>query len=68
MKPPLWLRVAEALRSESMPPEGEPRPDAEELESINAWLDGAMAGATAAQAGLRSAGSTGRNTTTRFAT
>jgi hypothetical protein len=35
----LWVRVADALRSGSMPPEGEPRPDAAELETINSWLD-----------------------------
>jgi hypothetical protein len=36
---PLWVRVADALRSSSMPPEGEPRPDPAELETINSWLD-----------------------------
>jgi Protein of unknown function (DUF1592)/Protein of unknown function (DUF1588)/Protein of unknown function (DUF1587)/Protein of unknown function (DUF1585)/Protein of unknown function (DUF1595) len=35
----LWLRVADALRSGVMPPEGEPRPGPAELETINAWLD-----------------------------
>jgi Protein of unknown function (DUF1592)/Protein of unknown function (DUF1588)/Protein of unknown function (DUF1587)/Protein of unknown function (DUF1585)/Protein of unknown function (DUF1595)/Cytochrome C oxidase, cbb3-type, subunit III len=35
----LLLRVADNLRSESMPPEGEPRPSDEELETINSWLD-----------------------------
>ena len=39
----LLLRVADNLRSESMPPEGEPRPDAGELETINRWLDAAIA-------------------------
>jgi len=38
---PLLIRVAENLRSESMPPEGEPRPDAAELEIIGAWIDAA---------------------------
>ena len=36
------LRMADNLRSESMPPEDEPRPDAEELESINSWLDATL--------------------------
>jgi hypothetical protein len=36
---PLWVRVADVLRSSTMPPEGEPRPDAKELETINSWLD-----------------------------
>jgi len=35
---PLLIRVAENLRSESMPPEGEPRPDAAELEIICDWI------------------------------
>jgi hypothetical protein len=35
--------VAGILRSESMPPEGEPRPDSDELETINCWLDAAIA-------------------------
>ncbi len=38
---PLLKRVVENLRSESMPPEGEPRPDAMELEIICSWIDGA---------------------------
>ena len=38
----LMLRMADNLRSESMPPEGEPRPNAEELESLNCWLDIAL--------------------------
>ncbi|HKI17120.1 MAG TPA: DUF1592 domain-containing protein [Isosphaeraceae bacterium] len=37
----LLLRVAGNLRSESMPPEGEPHPGAAELETLNAWLDAA---------------------------
>ena len=37
---PLLIRVAANLRSESMPPEGEPRPDAAELEIICRWIDG----------------------------
>ena len=37
---PLLIRVAENLRSESMPPEGEPRPDEAELEIICDWIDG----------------------------
>jgi hypothetical protein len=35
----LWVRVADVLRSNSMPPDGEPRPDPTELETINSWLD-----------------------------
>ena len=38
----LLVRVADNLRSESMPPEGEPRPNSEELESLNSWLDIAL--------------------------
>jgi len=38
----LMLRMADNLRSESMPPEGEPRPSARELESLNSWLDTAL--------------------------
>ncbi len=37
---PLLIRVAENLRLESMPPEGEPRPVAAELEIICGWIDG----------------------------
>jgi hypothetical protein len=36
---PLLIRVAENLRSESMPPEGEPRPSAAELEIICDWIE-----------------------------
>jgi hypothetical protein len=39
---PLLLRVADNLRTENMPPEGEPRPSREELETINCWLDRAI--------------------------
>ena len=35
----LWLHVADVLRAGSMPPEGEPRPDPADLETINSWLD-----------------------------
>lgn len=35
----LLLRVADNLRTATMPPEGEPRPNAKELETINSWLD-----------------------------
>jgi Protein of unknown function (DUF1592)/Protein of unknown function (DUF1588)/Protein of unknown function (DUF1585)/Protein of unknown function (DUF1587)/Protein of unknown function (DUF1595)/Cytochrome C oxidase, cbb3-type, subunit III len=35
----LLIRVAENLRSESMPPEGEPQPDRAELEIICHWID-----------------------------
>jgi hypothetical protein len=35
----LLLRIANNLRAGYMPPEGEPRPHAAELETINAWLD-----------------------------
>jgi Protein of unknown function (DUF1592)/Protein of unknown function (DUF1588)/Protein of unknown function (DUF1587)/Protein of unknown function (DUF1585)/Protein of unknown function (DUF1595) len=38
----LLLRVADNLRTQNMPPEGEPRPNAEELETINCWLDTAL--------------------------
>ena len=36
---PLLVRVADNLRSEYMPPAGEPRPSGPELETINFWLD-----------------------------
>ncbi len=36
---PLLLRVADVLRSETMPPEAEPRPDPEERRTLDAWLD-----------------------------
>ena len=39
----LLIRVADNLRSESMPPEGEPRPVAGESELLNDWLDTAIA-------------------------
>jgi hypothetical protein len=38
----LLLRVADNLRTENMPPAGEPRPNDEELETINSWLDIAL--------------------------
>jgi hypothetical protein len=38
----LWLRVGDALQSGVMPPEGEARPNAEEIETINLWLDAAV--------------------------
>ena len=38
----ILLRVADALRAEIMPPEGEPRPDPEERETLEAWLDAAI--------------------------
>jgi hypothetical protein len=37
--PTLWDRVANALRSGSMPPAGKPRPQPEELETLDAWFD-----------------------------
>jgi hypothetical protein len=40
----LMVRMAGNLRSESMPPEGEPHPSADELESLNSWLDTAQVG------------------------
>ncbi len=40
----LLLRVADNLESQSMPPEGEPQPGEDELETINAWLDFTIAG------------------------
>ena len=39
---PLLRRVDDALRSESMPPEGEPRPGPEERETLDAWLTVAL--------------------------
>ena len=39
----LLIRVADNLRSESMPPEGEPRPVGGEAEILNDWLDIAIA-------------------------
>jgi hypothetical protein len=36
---PLLLKIAAVLRSESMPPEDEPRPSPEERETLEAWLD-----------------------------
>jgi hypothetical protein len=38
----LLLRVADNLRTQNMPPEGEPRPNDDELEIINSWLDIAL--------------------------
>jgi hypothetical protein len=38
----LLLQVADDLRSENMPPEGEPRPDPTELEILNTWIDSAL--------------------------
>jgi mono/diheme cytochrome c family protein len=35
----LWESVADNLRSGDMPPPGKPRPNADELDKINAWLD-----------------------------
>ncbi len=37
----LMTRMARNLRSESMPPAGEPQPTASELETLNSWLDSA---------------------------
>jgi hypothetical protein len=37
---PLLVRVAQNLRSECMPPDGEPRPDAAERAIICEWIDG----------------------------
>jgi hypothetical protein len=39
---PLMLRIAAVLRSESMPPEDEPRPSRAERETLQAWLDRAL--------------------------
>jgi hypothetical protein len=39
---PLLRRVDDALRSESMPPEGEPRPTSEERETLDDWLIAAL--------------------------
>jgi Protein of unknown function (DUF1592)/Protein of unknown function (DUF1588)/Protein of unknown function (DUF1585)/Protein of unknown function (DUF1587)/Protein of unknown function (DUF1595) len=38
----LLLRVADNLRTQNMPPAGEARPNGEELETINSWLDIAL--------------------------
>ena len=38
----LLIRVADNLRTQNMPPEGESRPNDEELETINSWLDIAL--------------------------
>ena len=35
----VWEKVADNLRSGDMPPPGKPRPNADELDTINAWLD-----------------------------
>jgi mono/diheme cytochrome c family protein len=35
----VWESVADKLRSGGMPPPGKPRPNADELDKINAWLD-----------------------------
>ncbi|HTU23630.1 MAG TPA: DUF1592 domain-containing protein [Gemmataceae bacterium] len=35
----VWEQVADNLRSGDMPPPGKPRPNADELDTINAWLD-----------------------------
>jgi hypothetical protein len=39
---PLLIKVAAVLRSESMPPEDEPRPGPEERETLEDWLDAAL--------------------------
>ncbi len=39
---PLLLRMADVLRSESMPPEGKPRPGPEERQTLDTWLDAAI--------------------------
>jgi hypothetical protein len=39
---PLLLKIAAVLRSESMPPEEEPRPSPNERETLEAWLDAAI--------------------------
>jgi hypothetical protein len=38
----LLLRIADNLRSESMPPEGEPRPDPFAMATLYAWLDNVL--------------------------
>jgi Protein of unknown function (DUF1592)/Protein of unknown function (DUF1588)/Protein of unknown function (DUF1585)/Protein of unknown function (DUF1587)/Protein of unknown function (DUF1595)/Planctomycete cytochrome C len=38
----LLLRIADNLRSESMPPDGEPRPDPLAMATLYAWLDNAL--------------------------
>jgi hypothetical protein len=38
----LLVRIADNLRSESMPPEGEPRPDPLAMETLYAWLDNVL--------------------------
>jgi hypothetical protein len=47
---PILLKVAAVLRGESMPPEEEPRPNRDECETLEAWLDAAL-GAGGAGAG-----------------
>ena len=51
----LLIRVAENLRCETMPPEGEPRPEAADLDIIHDWIDAATndAGLAAGGALLR---------------
>ena len=65
----LLLRVADNLRTENMPPEGEPRPNAEELETINSWLDTALIDRQShCTSESPSVASIAPSTTTRFAT
>lgn len=39
----LWIRVAEVIRSGTMPPEDEPQPTAEERSEVLGWLEPALA-------------------------
>jgi hypothetical protein len=47
-----WRLVADVLKNRSMPPEGEPSPHQDELETINLWLDQAVFGEERARAGI----------------
>lgn len=35
----LWSKVAEQVRTKSMPPEGRPQPSPKELDGVNSWID-----------------------------
>ena len=65
----LLLRVADNLRTQNMPPEGEPRPNGEELETINSWLDiSTTRGQSAVRGESPSVASIAPSTTIPFAT
>jgi mono/diheme cytochrome c family protein len=50
---PVLAKVAAVLQSGDMPPAGKPRPRAEEIETLNAWLDTALAAGELAAPGSR---------------